>query len=343
MRGNQSARVSRWFGALGLLAVAVLLLAACSGRAAAIQTPEASIPTVSVPAPTPTPIQKVEATFQVRGRILFIQEGSIWQWSDGKVSRLASDGRYEGPAWAPNGKRIAVVSTGDNHSDLVVMNPGTKTRVQLTDHWSHVSVQDSAWARKPAWSPDGTRIAYLSDLSGYDLTLWVVNPDGTGRSEITAAPGGPGDLDWPTWSSDGDRIALTVYPRQGPSQIYSFDLNDGRWQKLTNHPGGAYDPAWAPDGSKIAYVVRDGNQHDLWLMEADGSNPVRLTGTGGNRAPTWSPDGQYLAFLSLTKDGFDIQVIRLTTDAKGRIVASQPQALTSGQKIEAPSGLSWAR
>ena len=97
-----------------------------------------------------------------------------------------------GPAWSPDGKKIAFVSwresNHDMNDDIYVMNADGTNAVNLTNH----EAQDF----DPAWSPDGTKIAFVSDRGGnYDI--YVMNADGTGEVKITDNPGRDSD---PTWS-----------------------------------------------------------------------------------------------------------------------------------------------
>jgi Tol biopolymer transport system component len=310
--------------------VAICLAVACTPTAA-----PAALPLVVAAAPLaqqssgPTP----------HGRIVFVAGGDLWQWRDGSVHRLTTGERFEGPAWSPAGDQLAASVVGGNHSDLVLVSAEGEIQARLTDHRGRARIQDSDWARMPTWSPDGSRIAYVSDARTIDLALWSIGPDGRNPRQLYTAPDTFGGVDRPTWSPDGEEIALAIW-RPGPAQIEVFTAANGRTRRITNATNGAYDPAWSPDGHWIAHVVRDGSRHDVWIVHPDGSRPTRVTSTGRNRMPAWSPDGRWLAFFSLSEIGFDVRVVSIP--AEGEIEPAEGRVLVTGRPAEGPAGLTWA-
>lgn len=145
--------------------------------------------------------------------------------------------------------------------------------------------------------------------------LWVINPDGSGLSRLTLGYGNSscerGD-EFPIWSPDGSKIAFSR-TRDNKMEIWTMNADGSAQTQLTfgasvgsGCTGGAQQtyaelPAWSPDGSKIIFT-RDtsttSNDQDTWIMNADGSNQVKLFGTVGVRdgQAVFSPDGQTLAF-----------------------------------------------
>jgi Tol biopolymer transport system component len=274
----------------------------------------------------------------VTGRIVFVVAGDLWQWHDGEVRQLTVGERYEGPAWSPDGDQLAASLVGTNHSDVVLLNPDGDLQARLTDHRGRTRLQDSDWARLPAWSPDGTRIAYTADVRTHDLGLWSIGADGRSPRQLFIPPDTSGGVDRPTWSPEGNEIALATW-RPGPSQIEVLTAASGRTRRVTSAANGAYDPAWSPTGQWIAHVVRDGTRHDIWLVHPDGTGSARLTSAGRNRMPVWSPTGEWLAFLSLSDHGFEVRVIAVP--AEGSIEPGEGQPLITVRAIEGPAGLTW--
>jgi len=189
---------------------------------------------------------------------------------------------------------------------------------------------------EPAWSPDGARIAFVSDRED-NSEIYVVNTDGSGLSRLThntardEAPAWSPDgariafASWrdngicvmnadgsgvrrltqttayesaPVWAPDGARIAF-VSPLNGHDQIYLMNADGSDQTDLTRQPGDDRSPAWSPDGARIAFVsFRDGNA-EIYVMDADGSSQANLThNTAFDQAPAWSPDGTQIAFES---------------------------------------------
>ena len=114
-----------------------------------------------------------------------------------------------------------------------------------------------------------------------------------GRIQPTSARAGEGNEIWPSWSPDGSTIAFTVN-----GTLAVVDVDEGSVTNLEVDSDVIGDAekeftSWSATG-RIAFVTRG----DIWSVQADGSNPIRVGGTGGrNLMPTWSPDSQLLAFI----------------------------------------------
>jgi dipeptidyl aminopeptidase/acylaminoacyl peptidase len=244
------------------------------------------------------------ATFPgANGKIAFIsfRDGKPEIYSvnpDGTgVLRLTNNDLNESePKWSPDGTKI-VFGTGINE-DIWVMNADGTNPVALTPPASN------DWS--PAWSPDGTKIAFASccpEATG----IFVMNADGTGGTRVVTDFQVEAFL---SWSPDGTRIAYTSGNRAdgpAPYQIHVADGTSGTEQQVTFDDGYAIWPNWSPGGTKIAfswdhYDLDLCGCEDIAVMNADGSNPVRVTDIypdfqgHSETAPTWSPDGSKIAF-----------------------------------------------
>jgi TolB protein len=149
----------------------------------------------------------------------------------------------------------------------------------------------------PAWSPDGTRIAFSSSRDGA-AHLFVMQADGTGTARLTSSKQ---DDQHPSWSPDG---AFVVFAREGA--IFRVPAAGGAVRRLGKAPGSAANPAYSPDGASIAYDYRQpgSSVREIQVMSADGSGIRRLTRLGElSSSPAWSPDGERIVFQSNARSG----------------------------------------
>lgn len=105
--------------------------------------------------------------------------------------------------------------------------------------------------------------------------------------------------------SGANTIAFDRDDENGDSKVFVMNADGTNVTELAN----GIDPTYSPDGTKIAYVVGNGETSNIWVMNADGSNQARLTETYQAFAPAWSPDGTKVAFVSSHQNGFQVYVI----------------------------------
>jgi Tol biopolymer transport system component len=219
----------------------------------------------------------------------------------------------ESSAVAPEG-RIAFTSYRDGNGEIYVMDAAGTWLDRLT--------HDPAHDIHPAWSPDGTRIAFASDRHkrGRDYDLYAMNADGSGVVHLTDDPR---DETEPSWSPDGARIAFVInfWPRPFPFAkvpwIYVMNADGTDVNALTSR-NYEFAPSWSPDGAKIAFSRTPGNERnpDIYVTDADGFPGERLTDDpAGDYGPNWSPDGTKIAFSSDRDGHLDLYV--MNTDGTG--------------------------
>jgi TolB protein len=260
----------------------------------------------------------------LEGRIIFDDFEDVYVMdADGTNVRPVADRR--GPefdaAWAPDGRWFVYRDSrrGINENDDVYIaradGSGSKnlTRSPAND-----------WG--PDWSPDGRTIVFNSDRDGGVMAGYLVSPDGSDLRRIDADVW----IEYPSFSADGTKVAFMGHDGSD-YDVYVADLRTGAASRLTRAAGSDGWPAWSPDGSTIAFASeRDdclhaprtapcwvdpggepGEHHDIWLIDADGSNQRRVTPEYGHFV-TWSPDGKLLLV-----SGASLYVIR--PDGSGRV------------------------
>jgi Tol biopolymer transport system component len=176
-------------------------------------------------------------------------------------------------------------------------------------------------------------VTFSFDNSGTNYEVYVMNSDGSGRTNITNRP--LSDDYNPDWSPDRRKIAFTSTRDDGNFEIYIMNADGTQQVNISNDPGYDANPAWSPDGSKIAFVSnRNGADTEIYVMDADGGNVTRLTqDPADDMAPVWSPDGSKIAFVS-NRDGGNSDIFVM--DAGG----SDPVNITNSPAEE--SSLSWS-
>lgn len=239
---------------------------------------------------------------------------------------------------------IAYVAPNPDHANSLeiytIAADGT-SRTNLTN--------DPARDQDPAWSPDGSRLAFSSTRDGAHLDIWVVNADGSGLTNLTpladSTESGQAGIE-PTWSPDGTKIA---YSYQG--DVWVMDATTGAGKQNLTHdpalPAAGHSPAWSPTSDTIAYV-REG---DIWVMSASGANKRQLTATTGalttEKTPDWSPDGLRLVYdrsgqiWTMNSDGTQQTVIAAGPDQGGTAPVWSPEGdwiVFSSSGYTAPNG-----
>ena len=262
--------------------------------------------------------------------------------------------------YASRRTKIAFTSSRDGNKEIYVMDGDGRNQRRVTTH--------PARDESPAWSPDGAKIAFVSNRNKDRQQIWVIDADGKNPIRLTD---GLRDS-YPDWSPDGTKIVYDAH-QLGPAGITVIDA-DGKNKRRLKNEGGVF-PSWSPDGKRIVYAFdqiyvmdadgRNSEQlthdagfkrmprwsHDgtriaylannrIWVMDSNGKNERRLTNVNSDEHPTWSPDSESIAFHSIVRDSvWGIYVVDVTNGAVDALL-TDPASFNREPDWLYPGGLS---
>ena len=240
------------------------------------------------------------------GRELFVMR------SDGTQHRRLVDGNVRMFAWSRGGKKIAYLRGRPEsvYADLYVMNADGTGKRMVVRHLGREGGEAEiiSWL---AWSPTGTRIAFMSnrsalsqpagfrrELAAFDFGLYAVDVDGTDLRYQTENR--PGDIRSQDWSSDGKRFVLFSWS----DTIYTIDASGGSFRPVYTAPFPFVldDVSWTPDGRRILFSEHASERDipsraDISLIDADGRHRIVLSRGRRDAEQTCSPDGRRIALV----------------------------------------------
>ena len=177
----------------------------------------------------------------------------------------------------------------------------------------------------PAWSPDGSRLAYVS----FDQKKPIVVVQNLAQGTTRVVANFRGNNSAPAWSPDSRNLAVAL-SKDGLTQIYRITASGGDAERLTESSGIDTQPAFSPDGQWIAFTSDRGGSPQVYRMPAAGGPAQRLTFEGSyNVGPRYSPDGKSIAYVQRDGGRYRIALLELAT--------GQVQVLTDGTLDDSPS------
>jgi TolB protein len=213
--------------------------------------------------------------------------------------------------------RIAYVTNNKQQSQLQIAD---------TDGFNPQTIATSQEPlMSPSWSPDKSRIAYVS-FEQKTAAIYVQTLATGQRTKVAEFPGINGA---PSWSPDGNKLALTL-SKDGSPDIYTLNLGTGALTKLTKSYSIDTEPVWSPNGSSIVFTSDRGGKPQLYMVSSTGGGEKRITFSGDyNARASFSPDGKSIAMVHGNGGDYRIGVM----DIGSRSI----NVITTGPADESPS------
>jgi len=214
---------------------------------------------------------------------------ALWRASLDNPGSVFQIGEAGSPAWDPaisrRGYRLAYERITKSLSvwEVNLMSPDKRPHILVP------STSDTDQGPGPQFSPDGRKLAFMSDRSG-TMEIWVSNRDGSNAFQLSAV-GGAGT---PRWSPDSQSLAFDVNTSNG-AKIVTMDLRGGAPTILTQDSFHSVCPSWSHDGKWIYFASTRSGEWQVWKIPTSGGTPVQVTHHGGH-APIEAVDGKTLYY-----------------------------------------------
>ena len=295
-------------------------------------SPTSTVPTgmatvVTTPGATATTITSTSA-----GRIAFVRsspEGGLRNLfivnADGTNQQQVTDSiNVEGTiAWSPDGNSIIMQAGIEGVSRVVRVTIGPDNKLVDSAQLTADIAADSAF---PAWSPDGTRIAFQSKQDSPLFQVFLMNADGSNKRRLSDGNGFAGQ---PVWSPDGKMVAYVAGEQQvagANRELYTVtvDTETPTPTMITDIGGSLSSPVWSPDGKSIACIqIISEREYKLLIMNMDGSNLRTLDEGLIIRTPAFSPAGEAILYYTISSVGNDVNLYDLTADRTSSVTKNQ--------------------
>ena len=254
-----------------------------------------------------------------------------------ELRQLTSDPGIDAmPSWAPDGRRIVFHARRPPEKAGVlptrkiwIMDRAGKNARKLSD--------GAADEYHPVFSPDGTKIAFVSEANG-SRDIWIMDADGKNSLPLTDDPGLE---EHPSWSPDGRQIAYVALPKDGGNfDLWIMNADGSGKRKLTFSAGNEVFPAWQPQGHTIAFATDLNGNFDIYgvSLPDEKTFPI-ITGPANETRPAWSPDGTKIAFTRWPAEGRSTDATLWVANADGSVPTELAIAPPAAHPAWSPDGM----
>jgi Tol biopolymer transport system component/DNA-binding winged helix-turn-helix (wHTH) protein len=254
---------------------------------------------------------------------------ALWRASFDAPDSIVQIGEAGSPAWDP-----AVSHRGYRFAYERIIRSLSVWQMDLAtpDKQPHLlvsSTSDTDQGPAPQFSPDGQKLAYMSDRSG-TMEIWVSNRDGSRPFQLTAV-GGAGT---PRWSPDSQSIVFDVNRQEGGSKVVRINLRGGAPQILSPDDSESLVPSWSRDGKWIYFASSRSGNVQVWKVPATGGSPVQVTRNGGHAALE-SPDGKFVYYAKSSAPEPEIWQVPVDGGTETPLPLVRPGTWASWQVVDA--------
>jgi len=269
--------------------------------------------------------------------LIYSMQGSLWRQRLGSREArqlTAGSGYAYQPDWSPDGRHVVYAAYDKDAIELRLLD--------LTSGQTRSLIADGSVNVEPRWSPDGRRLAFVSTAFNGRWHIFVapVTADATiGPAERITEDRESGLLRYyygaydqylsPSWSPDGSDLIFISNRGHiwGSGGFWRMPARTGAEPRELHYEETTWKarPDWSRDGKRVVYSSYLGRQwHQLWLMTADGGDPLQLTYRAGDAiAPRWSPDSRHIAYISNEDGNTSLNVVEVPGGSIQRVVAER--------------------